>query len=62
MTHADPGSLVDCVSLACDAAIRHFHYLDMAVLIARDVIVHEPVPPALDYTPSASPHLAMNYS
>ena len=60
---ADPGSLVDCVSLACDAAIRHFHYPDVAVLSARDVIVHEPVPLALDHTPfcisSFDPELLM---
>jgi hypothetical protein len=63
---ADPGSLVDCVSLACDAAIRHVHYPVVTVLSARYVIVHEPVPLALDHTPfcisSASPHLTMNYS
>jgi exosome complex RNA-binding protein Rrp42 (RNase PH superfamily) len=48
---ADPGSLVDCVSLACDAAIRHFHYPDVAVLSAREMVAHEPVTLALDHTP-----------
>jgi len=53
---ADAGSLLDCASLACAAAIRHFRRPDVEVLGARDVIVHAPdsrapVPLALHHTP-----------
>jgi exosome complex component RRP45 len=53
---ADAGSLLDCASLACAAAIRHFRRPDVEVLGARDVIVHAPdsrapVPLALNPTP-----------
>jgi exosome complex component RRP45 len=53
---ADAGSLLDCASLACAAALRHFRRPDVEVLGARDVIVHAPdsrapVPLALHHTP-----------
>jgi exosome complex component RRP45 len=53
---ADAGSILDCASLACAAALRHFRRPDVEVLGARDVIVHAPdsrapVPLALHHTP-----------
>ncbi|KAH9955666.1 ribosomal protein S5 domain 2-like protein [Russula dissimulans] len=53
---ADSGGLLDCASLACAAALRHFRRPDVEVLGARDVIVHAPdsrapVPLALHHTP-----------
>jgi len=53
---ADAGSLLDCASLACAAAIRHFRRPDVEVLGAREVIIHAPdsrapVPLALHHTP-----------
>ena len=53
---ADAGSLLDCASLACAAALRHFRRPEVEVLGANDVIVHPPeqrapVPLALHHTP-----------
>ncbi|KAI9507409.1 ribosomal protein S5 domain 2-like protein [Russula earlei] len=53
---ADSGGLLDCASLACAAALRHFRRPDVEVLGAREVIVHPPdsrapVPLAMHHTP-----------
>jgi len=53
---ADAGSLLDCASLACAAALRHFRRPEVEFLGADDVIVHPPelrapVPLALHHTP-----------
>ena len=53
---ADAGGLLDCASLACAAALRHFRRADVEVLGANELIVHPPalrapVPLALHHTP-----------
>jgi len=53
---ADAGGLLDCASLACAAALRHFRRPDVEVLGANEVILHPPalrapVPLALHHTP-----------
>lgn len=53
---ADAGGLLDCASLACAAALRHFRRPDVEVLGAREITVHSPdmrapVPLAMHHTP-----------
>ncbi|KAF8493680.1 ribosomal protein S5 domain 2-like protein [Russula emetica] len=53
---ADTGGLLDCASLACAAALRHFRRADVEVLGANEVIIHPPalrapVPLSLHHTP-----------